>query len=241
MDETIGHTTARELAAIGYPVSDNDKQHWFLCGLGFAFEGFSTAQRAVLPYPPFRDLLAYAENHEIFLQTLNGTQPPHAAFSAHSHKQNGSFFGRGRSTALRRTPHCQLCSKEGHYANACPNLATYAQRATHLDANLAQAFLAQCNIAQTTPDWTADSGSTTHMLRTPASLEGPFADPGNTFVTFGNGQSLPVTHIGKTKINNDLPLQNVIDQKTATVLARGTCENGFYVLSQGQKSLVAAL
>lgn len=32
-----------QLSAIGHLVSDADKTHWFLCGLGSTFENFSTA------------------------------------------------------------------------------------------------------------------------------------------------------------------------------------------------------
>ncbi|KAJ0490671.1 putative RNA-directed DNA polymerase [Helianthus annuus] len=272
-----------QLAAIGHPVSDEDKRHWFLCGLGSSFETFSTAQRMVHPSPPFRDILDQATNHEIFLQTINTSNTPQAAFSAYSNRPSqkqpsqssrsrfrGSSSTHGRSSHNKRPPHCQLCRKDGHYASACPNLASYAQRATPLDAHLAQAFNAQCNI---NPDWTADSGATTHMLRSTNALNEAHNDAGNTFVTFGNGQSLPVSQIGNSKLN-DIPLKNVLvvpnltrnllsisrltndapvdvlfsnsffqiqDRKTAAVLARGTCENGFYVLSQSHKSLVASL
>ncbi|KAJ0494958.1 putative RNA-directed DNA polymerase [Helianthus annuus] len=111
------------------------------------------------------------------------------------------------------------------------------------------------------------------MLRSTNALNEAHNDAGNTFVTFGNGQSLPVSQIGNSKLN-DIPLKNVLvvpnltrnllsisrltndapvdvlfsnsffqiqDRKTAAVLARGTCENGFYVLSQSHKSLVASL
>ncbi|KAJ0502254.1 putative transcription factor interactor and regulator CCHC(Zn) family [Helianthus annuus] len=162
--------------SIGHPMTDEDKRHWFLCGLGSSFETFSTAQRTVKPSPLFRDLLAHTENHELFLQTLNGPNVPPAAFSTQSSQFNanfkpsrdssqrgrscGSSYTRGRSTS-RRPPHCQLCRKEGHYASSCPTLSSYAQRAAiPLDANLAQAFHAQCNIVPNTPHWKADSGAT---------------------------------------------------------------------------------
>ncbi|XP_076886107.1 uncharacterized protein LOC143535854 [Bidens hawaiensis] len=180
MAEAIGYSLAYQLAAIGEPVRDEDKRHSFLCGLGSSFEMFSTAQRTIKPAPPFRDLLAQAENHEIFLETLNGHSTPQATFSAQSsqfssHSKSprdssqrgrfrGSSSGRGRVTNTRRPPHCQLCRKDGHYASACPSLASYAQRVVPLDANLAQAFHAQCHITPNTPDWTADSGATVHML-----------------------------------------------------------------------------
>ncbi|KAF5790338.1 putative RNA-directed DNA polymerase [Helianthus annuus] len=179
-----------QLAAIGHPVSDEDKRHWFLCGLGSTFETFSTSLRMIRPAPQFRDVLAQAENHEIFMATLNIQPPPQAAFSAQtgrslhhtkpsrgasSGRYRGSSSGRTRNFNNRRPPHCQLCRKEGHFASSCPSLASYAQHATPLDANLAQAFHAQCGI---TPDWTADSGATAHMLRSTDGLDESHTDTG---------------------------------------------------------------
>ncbi|KAJ0701721.1 putative RNA-directed DNA polymerase [Helianthus annuus] len=272
-----------QLASIGHPISDEDKRHWFLCGLGASFESFSTSQRTIRPAPAFQDLLANAENQELFVQKLHGPTTTEAAFYSNSSKPNRSSSSRGRgryqpskgrgNNYNKRPPLCQLCRKEGHYASACPTLSSYAQKVT-LDANLAHAFNAQCSLASETPDWTADSGATTHMLTNNHGLKDSKPHTGNMSVIFGNGQTLPVTHIGNTTLNNSLSLKNVIvvpnltknllsisrltndspvdvlfsndhfhiqDRKTGEVLARGTCENGFYVLTQSHKSLVAAL
>ncbi|KAF5803264.1 hypothetical protein HanXRQr2_Chr06g0269271 [Helianthus annuus] len=142
-----------QLTAIGRPVTKEDKRHWFLCGLGSAYENFSIAQCTVQPAPLFRDLLAHAENQEIFIQRLHGSQPSQAAFAA------------------------QPSRKEGHYASAGMDLVGYVQRVgtTPLDAHLAHAFQAQCNI----PDWTADTGATAHMLPTQNGLDETYPDTGS--------------------------------------------------------------
>ncbi|KAJ0437023.1 putative RNA-directed DNA polymerase [Helianthus annuus] len=159
-------------AAIGHPVSDEDKRHYFLCGLGASFENFSTSQRTIRHTPTFRDLLANAENQEMLVQKIHNTQTTRqAAFYVNNPKpytnRGNTSRGRGRHTSSnrgrsttqpKRTPHCQLCRTDGHYASTCPQLASFAKKATSLDANLAEAFLAQCNIAVDTPDWTTDSG-----------------------------------------------------------------------------------
>ncbi|GKA56682.1 zinc finger, CCHC-type containing protein, partial [Tanacetum coccineum] len=69
-----------QLSAIGHPVVEIDKLHWFLCGLGPSYETFSTAIRATKPAPMFRDLVTQAESHELFLQSLHGTPTPPAVF-----------------------------------------------------------------------------------------------------------------------------------------------------------------
>ncbi|KAJ0564868.1 hypothetical protein HanIR_Chr06g0256381 [Helianthus annuus] len=77
-----------QLAAIGHAVKEHDKHHWFLCGLGAAFETFSTSQRAIVPRSSFRDLLAQAESHEMFLQSIHASNPPQAAFVAREFRNN---------------------------------------------------------------------------------------------------------------------------------------------------------
>ncbi|KAL4560122.1 hypothetical protein LXL04_032271 [Taraxacum kok-saghyz] len=73
-----------QLAAIGQPVVDSDKVHWFFCGLGAPFETFSTAIRASRSSIGFRDLLAQAKGHELFLQSIHGSVTPTVAFTADS-------------------------------------------------------------------------------------------------------------------------------------------------------------
>ncbi|PWA84132.1 hypothetical protein CTI12_AA162360 [Artemisia annua] len=40
-----------QLAAIGHPVAETDKIHWFLRGLGPSYEGFSIVIRTIKPAP----------------------------------------------------------------------------------------------------------------------------------------------------------------------------------------------
>lgn len=130
-------TLCDQLAAIGHPVDEMDRLHWYLCGLGPAYEVFSTTIRTTRSSPKFRDLVAQAESQELFIQSLHGTETPTVAFNAQqlrgssrgSHSGRGSYSsgrgssrGRGRGQQQRRTPHCQLCRTNGYYASACPEL-----------------------------------------------------------------------------------------------------------------------
>lgn len=83
------------LSAIGHPVDANDQFHWFLCGLGSTFENFSTSIRPTRPPPVFSDLLARAESHEMFLQTIHRSSTPVVAFSAGVSAQPMTNRGRG--------------------------------------------------------------------------------------------------------------------------------------------------
>lgn len=149
-----------QLTAIGQPIAYVDKNHWFLCGLGPSFETFSTVQRTVKPRPSFRDLLSQAEGHQLFVKYVHGSSsssPATVAFVAESGRstfssgrgfsprggRGGRPGGRGRG---RRPPHCQLSRQTGHYADKCPDLHTFANRGSSMDANLAQAFYAKCGV-----------------------------------------------------------------------------------------------
>ncbi|KAF5800111.1 putative RNA-directed DNA polymerase [Helianthus annuus] len=168
-----------QLSAIGHPVSDTDKTHRFLCGLGSTFESWSTAIRTARDPLSFRDLLTKAESQEQFLHTLHPPTPAPVAFVAHQprNRSPGSSTNRSRSGSAsysrgqhqpnpskgpRRPPHCQLCRTNGHYANKCPKLSSFVASASG-DEGLARAFHAQCHVSEDGPDWTADTGADLHM------------------------------------------------------------------------------
>ena len=91
-----------QLTAIGHPLSEDDKSHWFLCGLGSSFKTFSTTQRLLTPKPSFRDLVSQAESHEMFLRSVNDSAVAPVAFNANSSRGNSDFSssrGRGRSSS----------------------------------------------------------------------------------------------------------------------------------------------
>ena len=81
-----------QLHAIGKPVNDTDKVHWFLRGLGSDFTSFSTAQMAQMPLPSFPDLVPKVESFELFQKSLDNHGPPIAAFTATNHGQPRSAF-----------------------------------------------------------------------------------------------------------------------------------------------------
>ncbi|GJY30675.1 retrovirus-related pol polyprotein from transposon TNT 1-94 [Tanacetum coccineum] len=217
-----------KLAAIGQPVDEMDKLHWFVCGLGASFETFSTAIRTTKPFTTFRDLLSQAESHEMFLKSLHGSATPPAAFfsqqsgsrSSQGRQQRQQNYSRGggrasnsnggRGRGGRRPPHCQLCRTNGHYASSCPSLHTYASNAATSDANLAQAFTSQCHVTQGHPDWYVDSGATAHMTSSPDNVSHSAPHSGNMRVFFGNGDALPVSHIGQSMVSNKILLRDVL-------------------------------
>ncbi|KAJ9542144.1 hypothetical protein OSB04_028650 [Centaurea solstitialis] len=256
-----------QLSAIGHPVAEYDKIHWFLCGLGGSFETFSTAVRASRTPLLFWDLLTQAEGHEMFLKSIHGTVAPPVVFTSQTldttfNRGRGGRFSRGGRGRGRRSPHCQLCRTNGHYANVCPRLATYSTHAPTSDDALAKAFHAQCHVSSTGPDWYVDSGATDHMISSSSSVTqaAPYSGPNQ--VSFGNGQVLPISLIGQSSVNNTIRLRDVLvipkitknllsvskltfdnnldDRTTRKVLAQGRCERGLYVLSTSPRALFAS-
>nr|GEU68497.1 putative zinc finger, CCHC-type [Tanacetum cinerariifolium] len=177
---------------------DTDKSHWFLCGLGSSFETFSTTQRLIRPRPSFYDLVSQVDSHELFLQTVNGSSVQPVAFNAST----------TRASTGQQTDHSSLRGR-GHYATKCPDLNTFASRPAAIDANLAHAFQAQCNVAQAS-DWYVDSGASSHVTSTTSNLDSAFPYVGNEFIIFANGQTAHISHVEKTHITPHIALQDVL-------------------------------
>ncbi|KAH6817574.1 hypothetical protein C2S51_001177 [Perilla frutescens var. frutescens] len=141
-----------QLAAIGHPVDDTDKAHWFLRGLGPSFSSFSVANMALTPLPSFRDLLSKAESFSIFQESLDTSSTPPAAFTAHQD-----------ISPPRESPksHANTHGRE-HYAR--PPVPS--------SENLSQAFIASCNISpNSVSDWYLDTGASAHMTPEASNLD----------------------------------------------------------------------
>ncbi|GJV60674.1 hypothetical protein Tco_1466774 [Tanacetum coccineum] len=170
-----------KLAVIGQPVDEMDKIHWFLY-----------------------------ENHEMFLQSLNGSIIPSVAFiSQESHSPNtrdqssnnprgGGTRGGGKGRGDRRLPHCQLWN----------------------------------------PDWYVDTRATAHMTSSTNNVSQPAPYSGNMHVIFGNGNRLPVSHMGTYMVSKKLLLRD--DREIKHVIAKGLYEDVLYVLRDGPTTLVAS-
>ena len=110
-------------------------------------------------------------------------------------------------------PTCQIYGKVGHIAINCYHRMDYAYQGKHPPTKLA-AMVTSSNsmIAQKQP-WLADSAATDHVTSSLNHLS--FLKPynGQDHLTVGNGQSLPITHIGNTLIpssNSTIQLRNVL-------------------------------
>lgn len=184
-----------QLAAIGKPVDEANKVHWFLRGLGPAFTNFQASYLTRDTLPRFRDLLARAESYSMFHKPVPASTPTTVAFTAqprqdsshgyrfppNSSSNNGPTAhtqgpSNNRNTHNnrnhnKRRPRCQLCYQEGHYANSCPQRFVQSF-CSEQAANLAEAFATSVSVASpSTSDWFMDTGASAHMTANPSSLD----------------------------------------------------------------------
>ncbi|PWA35172.1 zinc finger, CCHC-type [Artemisia annua] len=154
-------TLLDQLAAVGAPVDAADQRHWFLRGLGAAFETFSTSVRTSRQNPLLRDLVAQAESHELFLRSIHGESAPIATFNVVTNSNAGRGSGQSGRTRVnsggrgrgRRPPHCQLCRTNGHYANKCPNLSQYVNPSAANESDLAKLLMLSAMTARRDKWW----------------------------------------------------------------------------------------
>ena len=71
-------TVCDQLSAMGCPVDDINKVHWFLPGLGAGFSSFSTTIMSHSPIPCFKDVVPKAQSHDLFVKSFE-TQFDHVA------------------------------------------------------------------------------------------------------------------------------------------------------------------
>lgn len=121
----------------------------------------------------------------------------------------GSCDGHGNRGG-RRSPHCQLCRTNGHYTTVCPDLTKFAARIEVKDNKLAFAFLSQCHVSSSNPDWFIDSGPTDHVTSTAHSVSDASSTIGKETFMFGNAKSLPVTHKGHPILNRNIFLNDIL-------------------------------
>nr|GEY99451.1 putative zinc finger, CCHC-type [Tanacetum cinerariifolium] len=86
----------------------------------------------------------------------------------------------------------------------------YATKATTNESDLANAFNAQCHVTSSGLDWYVDSGATDHMTSSLANVNNTTPYMGQANATFGNGNKLPVSHIGHNMVNNNIRLRDVL-------------------------------
>jgi len=116
-----------QLAAIGRPIDDTDKVHWYLRALGPHYKIFSTTIMSQLPLPSFSDIVPKALSHEIFARSVNHLPSNSVYYAQQTSKMTGVKKWKSRpstsstpsvnmKSSSTSSVYCQLCDKEGHLA-----------------------------------------------------------------------------------------------------------------------------
>jgi transposase InsO family protein len=94
---------------------------------------------------------------------------------------------------------CQICYKMGHTALDCYHRMDFAFQGKHPPTKLAA--MAFSSNASSSNCWVSDTAATDHFTPELANIQQPQAYPGNDSVTVGNGETLPITHIGNAQLH----------------------------------------
>uniref|UniRef100_A0A2N9H6C1 Reverse transcriptase Ty1/copia-type domain-containing protein n=1 Tax=Fagus sylvatica TaxID=28930 RepID=A0A2N9H6C1_FAGSY len=169
-----------QLAAMGRPVDDLDKIHWYLRGLGSSFSTFSTTQLSLSSLPSFTEIVPMAESYENFVKSLElpSTGSTSAAFTASCSNKSASARGGGRASRGSRSRggsryqrnrpiRCQICRGEGHYATSCRDRYSHSSNI----ANIMEAFTSCTLNDNQDSDWYTDTGATAHMTNDATQLD----------------------------------------------------------------------
>lgn len=209
-----------QLSAIGRPIDEVDKAHWFLRGLISSFSNFIAAQWAIEPLPSFFELLSRATSHELFQKGLDAPTPaPDAFFAAHKGRGRSNFScghgnssprGRGQQQSRGRrnwVPYCFFFCQEDHNVFDCPKCfdRSFDRNSRNNSTHLAGAFSANCNISHTNhSDWFVDTCASAHMTSDASQLETSSSYSGPENVVIGNGAPLHISRTDMLSLSSDL-------------------------------------
>lgn len=159
---------------------------------------------------------------------------PTSAPGSFSTNSSGSRF----SDQRRKRPQCQLCNRPGHEAVDCwqrNNQVDYPSR----KPNPRQSQPRQANVAQfnhqpkvTDPNWYLDTGATDHVQPDLQNLSIADEYQGSDHLQVGNGNHLPISHIGSSNLHNlRLPTVLVVPQITKRLLSvsKLTADNDIFL------------
>lgn len=210
-----------QLESIGAPLSDQEKIYGVLRGLGREYESITTVIENTMdnfPGPNFDDVMfkltAFDEKLTTYedITQVSPTQAFYVNRGGSSSRGRGSYRGRGRgsySTQGRgfpqqisqgggrgsaqpdNRPTCQICNKFGHPAYKCYKRFDHSYQTDDFHG----AFSAM-RVSDPSNDWYADSGASAHITNSTSNLHNSQPYLGEDTVLVGNGDFLPITHVG---------------------------------------------
>ena len=232
-----------QLVSVGAPITEQEKIYGVLNGLGKEYEAVCTVIEHSMdsyPEPCFEDVVHKLNGFEDKLKAYESVTEvyPHQAYYAgrggyygRGRGQNrGGYRGRGYSTQGRgfpqqfgqqanrggssdnQRPTCQICGKYGHPAYKC-----YRRFDEHFAINepppQANVLLPAPNTRSNGAEWYPDSGASHHVTSSSQHLDTANDYDGGGQVMVGNGDFLPITHVGSATIqtaSGTIPLLDVL-------------------------------
>ncbi|CAN6999760.1 unnamed protein product [Brassica rapa subsp. trilocularis] len=219
-------TLCDQLDSMGAPLSEQEKIYGVLRGLRREYESISTVIESsmdAIPGPNFEDVVFKLIGFSDKLATYE-TPPevsPHQAFysnrGGYSSRGRGQYrgssrgrggyttqgrgfpqqisHGSGRGASTDSRPTCQICNKYGHPAYKCYKRFDHSYQADDYNTALAAMRIQDQNQASG-HEWYADSGATAHITNNSSQLQSAQAYTGADTVLVGNGEYVPITHVG---------------------------------------------
>ena len=120
--------------------------------------------------------------------------------SSHSQTYNQPKHTLNQNSSQSGRPICQICGKSGHSALDCYHRMDFTYQGKHPPAKLAS-MVANAAQVHSSNAWLTDTGCSDHVtpnLSQLSIMQQPIQ--GSEAVTVGNGQDLPVTHIGNGEL-----------------------------------------
>ena len=212
-----------------------------LTGLGREYESICTVIEHSMDSSPdatFEDVVFKLVNFDDKLKVDNeaATPTPHLAFHTdrgYSNRGRGFFNNRGNigygsgsySTRGRGfhqqfsgctsgyRPTCQICGRYGHIANRCYNCFDQQFQPPKNLHNALTTMKLSDQVQLTGQEWYPDSTASAHITNDGSQLQSSAPYLGNDQVIVGNGDYLPITHIGSIPLHTPkgiLPLDDVL-------------------------------
>ncbi|CAF1744189.1 unnamed protein product, partial [Brassica napus] len=122
------------------------------------------------------------------------------------------FSGGSVSNATSR-PTCKICGRFGHTADRCYNRFDQDYRTPDNIHTALSTMRVSHQHSQSGHEWYPDSAATTHITNNSDQLQSSEPYLGNDQVIVGNGDFLPITHVGSISLQTqqgNLPLNDVL-------------------------------
>ena len=118
-----------------------------------------------------------------------------ATFASQHNSQNQNY--KPESTC----PQCQICGKMGHTTIDCYHRMDFSFQGKNPPAKLAAMTIASNTaITGSSNPWLTDLGASDHITANLNNLTSQSQYKGSDQIAVGNGQSLPINHIGNTSL-----------------------------------------